>query len=118
MILKNSKKVLMLVGAFSLLSLTSCQKEAPKAPLTSLESRGKGVYIANCIACHNPNPSLDGSIGPSIAGASLDLLTHRVLTRDYPPGYQPKRKSDIMPDFPQLKNDIPAIHAYLNTFKK
>lgn len=117
MILKKTKFVI-LVGA-AMLSLVSCQKsDVPKQPLTSLESRGKGVFLSNCIACHNPNPSLDGSIGPAIAGSSLDLITHRVLTRDYPPGYKPKRSSDVMPDFPQLKDDVPALHAYLNTFIK
>jgi mono/diheme cytochrome c family protein len=116
--LLNSKKILILVGA-AMLSLVSCQKnDLPKQPLTSLESRGKGVYISNCIACHNPNPSLDGSIGPAIAGSSLDLITHRVLTRDYPAGYKPKRNSEVMPDFPQLKDAVPGIHAYLSLFQK
>lgn len=118
MILQNSKAFLITVGAASLLSLVSCQKKEASAPLSALESRGKGVFLANCIACHNPDPRLDGSVGPAIAWSSEDLLTHRVLTRDYPVGYTPKRKSDQMPDFPQLKDDIPALHAYLNSFKK
>ncbi|MBC7714303.1 MAG: cytochrome c [Rhizobacter sp.] len=120
MISKNSKKILAIVGAACLLSLfSSCQKNSTtEAPLSPLEARGKGVFMSNCIACHNPNPSLDGSIGPAIAGSSLELITARVLTRGYPPGYKPKRTSGVMPDFPQLKNDIPAIHAYLATFKK
>jgi len=118
MSLLNSKKILILVGA-AMLSLVSCQKnDLPKGPLSALESRGKGVYTSNCIACHNPNPSLDGSIGPAIAGSGLDLITHRVLTRDYPPGYKPKRNSEVMPDFPQLKDDVPGLHAYLSLFKK
>ena len=119
MILKNFKKNL-LVGVACLLSLLSCQngENVTQKTLSPLESRGKGVYISNCIACHNPNPTLDGSIGPAIAGSSLDLLTHRVLTRDYPKGYKPKRSSGVMPDFPQLKDDLPALHAYLNSFNK
>lgn len=113
------RKFLILVGA-SMLSLVSCQKNAdiPKQPLSALETRGKAVFYSNCIACHNPNPTLDGSIGPAVAGSSLDLITHRVLTRDYPPGYKPKRNSEVMPDFPQLKDDVPGLHAFLNTFKK
>lgn len=117
----NIKKLhfLNIVGAaLSLSLLFSCDKGAPTKALTPLESRGKGVYISNCIACHNPNPTIDGSIGPAVAGSSLDLITHRVLTRSYPPGYKPKRSSDVMPDFPQLKDDIPALHAYLNSFTK
>lgn len=119
MISKNSKKILGIVGAACLLSLVSCQKNSSlERPLTALESRGKGVYMSNCITCHNPDPTLAGSIGPAIAGSSLELLTAKVLTRSYPPGYKPKVESDIMPDFPQLKDDIPGIHAYLATFKK
>ncbi len=115
--IKNANYFLVLVGAL-MLPLVSCTKDqSVKATLSPLEARGKGVYMANCIACHNPDPRLDGSIGPAVAGSSLDLLTHRVLTRDYPAGYKPKRNSDVMPDFPQLKDDIPGLHAYLNSFK-
>lgn len=117
MISKNSKKVLGIVGAACLLSLVSCQKKNT-TPLTELESRGKGVFMSNCIACHNPDPSLDGSIGPAISESPLELVQARVLTRGYPPGYKPKRNTEVMPDFPQLKDDIPAIYAYLATFKK
>lgn len=120
MISKNSKKILGIVGAACLLSLiSSCQKNtASNVPLTDLESRGKGVYMSNCIACHNPDAALAGSIGPAIAGSSLELVQARVLTRAYPPGYKPQRDTEVMPDFPQLKDDIPALHAYLATFKK
>lgn len=106
------------VGGVLLLSLISCQKSEPKKPLSALESRGKATFMANCIACHNPNPTIDGSIGPAIAGSSLELVTARVLTRSYPPGYKPKRSSEVMPDFPQLKDDVPGLHAYLNSFNK
>jgi mono/diheme cytochrome c family protein len=117
---KNSKKILIIVGVACLLSLFSgCQKsDTNKVHLTPLEATGKAVFMSNCIVCHNPNPSIDGSIGPAIAGSSLELVTARILTRSYPPGYKPKRDSQVMPDFSQLKNDIPAIHAYLATFKK
>lgn len=120
MISKNSLKVLGIVGAACLFSLiSSCQKSnTPSTPLTALQSRGKAVYMSNCIACHNPDPSLVGSIGPTVAGSSLELLTARVLTRSYPPGYKPQRETGMMPDFPQLKDDIPALHAYLAMFKK
>lgn len=103
------------------LGLISCQKAADQKssantkPLSPLAQKGKGVFMSNCIACHNMDPRLDGSIGPAIAGSSMELLTHRILTRDYPAGYMPKRKSEQMPDFPQLKEEIPAIHAYLNS---
>lgn len=120
MISKNSLKVLSIVGAACLLSLvSSCQKNnSASAPLSPLEARGKGVYMSNCIACHHPDPSLVGSIGPAIAGSSLELIEARVLTRSYPPGYKPQRDTEVMPDFPQLKDDIPGLHAYLNSFKR
>ncbi len=115
----KSSKFLVLLGATLLLPLVSCQKnDAPKKALSPLEARGKGTYLANCIACHNPDPTIDGSIGPAIAGSSLELVTTRVLTRSYPVGYTPKRKSEVMPDFPQLKDDIPGLHAYLNSFNQ
>lgn len=107
-----------MVGGAMLLSLLSCQKGEPQKPLSALEARGKAVFMSNCIACHNPNPTIDGSIGPAVAGSSLELVTARVLTRSYPPGYKPKRDTEVMPDFPQLKDDIPALHAYLNSFNK
>lgn len=117
---KFIKGVVLLLPYLTFLTLTSCQQDASTnaSPLTALESRGKGVYLANCITCHNPDPRLDGSIGPAVAFSSLALLEARVLTRSYPPGYIPKRKSEMMPDFPQLKDDIPGLHAYLNSFKK
>jgi mono/diheme cytochrome c family protein len=116
----SSKKILGAAVLLPILILTSCQKEATTnaKPLSALASRGKGVYLANCIACHNPDPRIDGSIGPAIADSSLALLEARVLTRSYPAGYTPKRKSEMMPDFPQLKDDLPGLHAYLSSFKK
>ncbi len=100
------------------LNLSCTKNSEPTAPLSDLAKRGKGVYMANCIACHHPDPRLAGSIGPDVAYSSLALLEAKVLNRVYPAGYTPKRKSDQMPDFPQLKNDIPALHEYLNSFKQ
>jgi mono/diheme cytochrome c family protein len=71
-----------------------------------------------CIACHNANPTLAGSVGPDIADSSLELVTSRVMSVAYPPGYKPKRQSKLMVPFPQYQKEIPAIHAYLQTFKK
>ena len=28
--------------------------------------RGRAVYLANCVACHNLDPSKDGPIGPAL----------------------------------------------------
>jgi mono/diheme cytochrome c family protein len=75
--------------------------------------RGRAVYLANCVACHNNDPSKDGPIGPAIKGSSKELLEARVLTTSYPPGYKPKRPTQVMPEFPFLKNEIPHLAAYL-----
>lgn len=111
------------LGASSLLLvflLSSCSKKAGEKPLTALESQGKASYMSNCIACHNPDPTLVGSVGPDVANSSLELLTARILHKSYPPGYIPKRKSGLMPELPFLEHDLTALHAYLNnsSFKK
>jgi len=80
----------------------------------SLSSRGKNVYMANCVACHHSNPKLMGNIGPEVWGSSLELLEARILKAEYPSGYKPKRKTKAMTPLLQLKNEIPALHAYLN----
>lgn len=96
-------------------TILSCTKRenSATANLTPAE-RGRKVYAANCIACHNVNPKLDGAVGPAVYGASQDLIEHRLLRSGYPAGYQPKRASHIMPVLPFLKDDIPSLHAYLN----
>ncbi|HET9235256.1 MAG TPA: cytochrome c [Candidatus Eisenbacteria bacterium] len=76
--------------------------------------RGRRVYMATCIACHNVDPSRDGAIGPAIKGASRELLEARILNASYPPGYTPKRKTALMPKQPQLAKDIPDLAAYLS----
>ena|SRR5687768_10068030 len=75
--------------------------------------RGRANYVANCVACHNSDPSREGPIGPSIQGSSRELLEARVLTTSYPEGYKPKRPTQVMPQFPFLKEEIPYLAAYL-----
>lgn len=100
-----------------LLLIIACNKEAQR-PLTPLESQGKAVYMSVCISCHNPDPRLVGSVGPDVAFSSKELLTARMLHQAYPPGYKPKRETGLMPNLSMLEKDIPALHAYLNSFKK
>lgn len=90
-----------------------CAPEEP-AGLSELAQKGQLVYQNVCIACHNANPALDGSLGPANAGASLALLEAKVLRGEYPPGYTPKRATGAMPKFDYLADQIPALHAYLN----
>ncbi len=87
----------------------------PSGDETAVE-RGRRVYVANCVACHNPDPTKDGTIGPAIAGSSLALVEARVLRAEYPPGYTPKRPSALMPAQPYLKPDVPDLAAYLGSF--
>ena len=79
-----------------------------------LITRGKVIYNTSCIACHNSDPKLPGTIGPEIYGSSLELVEARVLKAAYPEGYKAKRQSAAMPAMPYLKEDIIALHAFLN----
>ena len=114
-----------LVFLFSLLFVFSgCTKEDAATSTTAqpsaseiqeqLMARGQAVYKLNCIACHNPDPSLDGATGPAIKGSSLELVQARVMKAAYPEGYKPKRDTKVMPQLPHLEKEIPAIHAFLN----
>ena len=85
---------------------------------TDLVASGRKAYVANCTACHNPDPTRDGTMGPAIAGASLELLEARVLRAEYPPGYTPKRDSKLMPAQPFLKAELPALAAYLGSLSR
>jgi mono/diheme cytochrome c family protein len=81
--------------------------------LSEAATRGHAVYTQICVACHNPDPALEGSLGPAIAGSSRALLEARVLRAEYPPGHVPKRDSKAMPPFPQLADKIDDLAAYL-----
>jgi hypothetical protein len=52
-------------------------------------------------------------VGPPIKGSSRALLEAKVLHGGYPPGYQPKRPTAVMPPQPQLAGDIAALAAYV-----
>ena len=103
-----------------LIFVCGCTKNAATSdsqPMTEVQlaTRGQAIYKLNCIACHNPDPSLDGATGPAIKGSSLELVTARVTKAQYPEGYKPKRDSKIMPPLPQLEKEVPALHAFLNS---
>ncbi len=76
-------------------------------------ARGRVVYAVNCSVCHNPDPNLPGTLGPEVAGSSLELLEARLLHNSYPEGYTPKRDSRVMMALPYLKGDIGPLAAYL-----
>lgn len=75
--------------------------------------RGRAVYDTNCTACHNSDPSKDGPFGPALKGSSRTLLEYRVPARAYPPGYEPKRNTRLMPAFPSLRSEVPHLADYL-----
>ena len=79
-----------------------------------LIAAGKAIYFSSCIACHNADPSQTGPVGPEVSGSSMDLLRSKVLEGTSPPGYSPKRPTQLMVPLPHLKEQIPAIHAFLN----
>ncbi len=108
----------LLVLTLSLLSLAGCEKKEaapvdPSDPRAALIQKGRSIYQTQCIACHNSDPKKPGSVGPEIAGSSRELIDARVVRAEYPAGYKPKRETHAMPAFPQLKNDIDALHAYI-----
>ena len=85
------------------------------ASTTDIE-KGRMAYFANCVSCHNINPKKPGSIGPEVYGASIDVLTQKIVFGKYPENYIPKRTSKIMPLMPHLKKEISNLHAFINFF--
>lgn len=104
-----------IVLAISAVAATACSPDSSgSAEAPDPVEQGRVLYQNICIACHNGNPALDGSVGPAVAGASEALLTAKMLNGDYPKGYTPKRPgSAAMPRFPQFAEQIPALAAYL-----
>jgi mono/diheme cytochrome c family protein len=86
-------------------------------PQQALVARGKQVYAGNCTACHAPDPTQVGAIGPAIAGAPLELLQAKVLRNEYPPGYTPQRSTTAMIPLAHLEPELPALAAYLAAAK-
>jgi mono/diheme cytochrome c family protein len=78
-------------------------------------ARGRSVYLANCVACHNPNPKLAGPIGPALAGSSPELVRAKVMRNEYPAGYTPKRSTSAMVPLPHLEPKLDDLSAYLGS---
>jgi mono/diheme cytochrome c family protein len=96
--------------------LAACSKESDQSSPAAKDpdwQRGRTVFVANCVACHNNDPSKDGPIGPAIKGSSKELIAARVLKTAYPPNYKPKRPTTVMPQFPFLEPEIPYLTVYL-----
>lgn len=78
-------------------------------------ARGRGVYLANCVACHHTNPKLAGPVGPEVAGSSRALIEAKIVRNEYPPGYVPKRSTRAMVPLPHLEPELDALAAYLGS---
>src|SRR5579863_4951924 len=98
-----------------MLGLPACSKPGPALP--PQVARGRQVFMANCASCHNANPSLDGTVGPAIAGSPRALVEARVLRQSYPPGYHPKRTTHLMRKLPWLAPKIDDLTAFLAYYK-
>ena len=106
-------RIMVLPAAASVL-IAGCSKNSDKeSKPVSDRDRGRAVYVANCVACHNSDPAKDGPIGPAIKGSPRELIEARVLRAGYPPNYKPKRQTKVMPQFPFLATEIPYLTAYL-----
>ena len=104
------------VATAAVLAVVGCGREEPApAPGGSANAeRGRQVWLAQCVACHNPDPAKDGPVGPAVKGASAELLEARIVRAEYPPGYTPKRSSKVMPARPDLAAGVPDLAAYLH----
>lgn len=95
---------------------------ALKAQDQKILDKGRRLYLSNCIQCHNRDPNLKGSLGPEMVDAPLSVMTSKIMTGLYPAvlplGFIPKRKTRAMRKIPKLQNDIPAIHAWVQSMKK
>jgi mono/diheme cytochrome c family protein len=100
--------------ALAVLTAALACSEAPEgAGGDPAVARGRTVYLSVCTACHNADPTQDGSVGPANAGASRELLEAKILRGSYPPGYTPKRDSAMMPPMPQLAGSLDDLAAFL-----
>ena len=92
-------------------ALAACSE--PPSPGGPNAERGRQLYQAQCTACHNPDPTLAGPVGPPVKRSSRELLEAKVLKGTYPPGYTPKRPTAIMPPQPALQPEIANLAFFL-----
>lgn len=98
--------------------LAGCERSGAAALPADPVARGRRLYELNCVVCHHADPAQAGAIGPEVAGASLELLTARVLRGAYPPGYVPKRSTNAMVPLPWLEGSIGDLAAYLQSVRR
>ncbi len=116
--MRNQGTTSVMTGALACaLVLGACSGESESSgktdPKAALATRGRSVYMAYCIACHNADPTKPGGLGPPTAGASRELLEAKVLRGEYPPGYLPLRDTNAMIPLPHLEGEIEALTVFL-----
>lgn len=89
--------------------------DSREAQTAALVQRGRVIYQTQCIACHNSDPKRAGTLGPDVFNSSRELLEARLMKAEYPAGYKPKRETHTMVALPHLKNELDAVHAFLNS---
>lgn len=107
------------LGLVALFILSACSKNPKLAALPieqqELIEKGRTVYFANCVQCHNANPKKSGATGPDLYASTKELVHKRVIFLEYPEGYKPKRNTSDMGELEELEADIPALHAFINS---
>jgi mono/diheme cytochrome c family protein len=92
--------------------------EATRIPTNeTIQREGKRIYLGTCVRCHNVDPRKAGSIGPELYTTPLDVFRTKVPEGKYPSGYTPKRRTKIMPKFPDLTNKVDWVYDYVRSFK-
>lgn len=104
------RSTLRLLGLVTLVSLAGCGSDGALSPAAE---RGRQVYLAQCTACHAPDPTQAGPLGPPVKGSPRELLEAKVLRGVYPPGYRPKRPTTLMPPQPAMASEIAALAEFL-----
>lgn len=106
--------VFIFVIAFAGLSCKSESIVSEDSATRTPQETGRVIYQTKCISCHNVDPKKSGSLGPDVAGSSLELLRAKIIHGTYPPGYTPKKDTMMMRKFPELEKDLDSLFAYLS----
>jgi mono/diheme cytochrome c family protein len=100
-------------AALAVLSFAAALGGCSDTGLSPGAERGRQIYLAYCIACHNLDPAQPGAVGPPIKGSSRELLEAKVLNGTYPAGYAPKRPTKVMVPIPAVAPEVSALAEYL-----
>jgi len=73
------------VAPLALLALAVAAAGCSERALSPEAERGRQVYLAHCVACHNTDPAQPGPVWPAGQGSSRELLEAKVLNGSYPP---------------------------------